>query len=200
VPVLCALGVACTPVSRTVSGTGPQPTASKMGDTARTVRVTFGDPFSPNVGAAAVQAFRPDIPETETGGECTMRKLPSGSRATNTVAYFPTRESPKMSVSITFDSAGHLVQYSEMRGVTGLRNLPPGTSIPARDSMLKAQRDAMRSTTISLNYAIDQAIARNFGGGKPDDAVFASVREIESLQVLGPVKDRLARVRKLCGV
>jgi len=49
--------------------------------------------------------------------------------------------------------------------------------------MLKAQCDARRSTTISLNYAIDQAIARNFGGGKPDDAVLASVREIESLQV-----------------
>ena len=53
---------------------------------------------------------------------------------------------------------------------------------------------------VTLNFAIDQGIARNFGGGKPDNAVLATVRVMESLPALGPVKERLARVRKLCGV
>jgi hypothetical protein len=197
---LCTLVAACSSVSGGSKGAGSAAPIS-AGDSVRPrVRVSFGEPFSPDVGPEAVKAFVPDVAATETGGECAIRPLPMGSKATSVVAYFPARTRPVMTVSLVFDSASHLVQYGEARGVTGLRNVPAGTSNIARDSMLKALHDATRTTSISLNYAIGQGTARNFGGGKPDNAVLATVREIESLPALGPVMDRLARVRKLCGV
>lgn len=198
VPALCAFLCACATGSGSPRSGGRQPSAT-AGDSAR-LRVVFGDPFSPDVGPVAVKAFMPEVAAVDSGGECALRKLPGNSKATNTTAYFPNRAASLMTVSITFDSAGHLVQYSEMRGVTGLRGLPPGTSSVQRDSLLKAAQAAARTTSISFNYALDQAIARNRGGGKPDNAVLASVHELESLPKLGPVKDRLVRVRKLCGV
>lgn len=195
---LCTLAAACSPGSgRSASSAAPLPAGDSAG--AR-VRVSFGESFSPNVGPEAVKAFVPDVAATEAGGECAIRALPMGSKATSVVAYFPARTLPMMTVSLVFDSASHLVQYSETRGVTGLRNVPAGTSNVTRDSMLKALHDATRTTSISLNYALGQGTARNYGGGKPNNAVLATVREIESLPALGPPKDRLARVRKLCGV
>jgi hypothetical protein len=195
---VCMFVAACSPGSgRRASSAAPAPS----GDSVRTlVRVSFGEAFSPNVGPEAVKAFVPDVAASEAGGECATRPLPMGSKATSVIAYFPGRTLPVMTVSLVFDSVNHLVQYSEARGVTGLRNIPAGTSSVARDSMLKAVHDATRTTHISLNYALGQGTARNFGGGKPDNAVLGTVREVESLPALGPVKDRLARIRKLCGV
>jgi hypothetical protein len=105
-----------------------------------------------------------------------------------------------MNVSITFDSAGRVARYSEVRGMTGLRGAPPRASDAQRDSLLRAALAATRTTSISLDYSIEQAILRNHGGGQPDHAVLVTPREVESLPVLGPIKDRLVLVRKLCGV
>jgi hypothetical protein len=58
----------------------------------------------------------------------------------------------------------------------------------------------MRSTTISLDYPIDQAIVMNRGGGKPTDAVMGTIRDVERVETLGPVTARIDRMRKLCGV
>jgi hypothetical protein len=188
------------------SGSGPAQRSSASpapatGDSTRPrARIEFRDPFSPDVGPAAVKAFIPDVAAFESGGECAMHKLPGSSSATITTAYFPSRAAPQMTVSITFDSAGHLVQYAELRGVVTLRGFPPGTSAPQRDSALRAAEAAMRSTSISLNYPIDQGILRNRGGGKPSNAALSSVHEIEAVARFGPVTERLVRVRKLCGV
>jgi hypothetical protein len=99
-----------------------------------------------------------------------------------------------------FDSAGRLVRYSETRGVVHLDG-PIGTMSPAqRDSVFRAAEARVRTTSISLDYAIDQAIVSNRGGGKPTDAVLATVRSVERLEKLGPPMARMERMRKLCGV
>ena len=164
------------------------------------VRVSYSDAFSPERSSAAVRAFIPDVPAADSGGECATFKVGGLSTAMITTAYFPNRAASKMNVSLTFDSAGHLVRYSEARGFTGLRAIPPGTSEAQRDSMLRAAIAATRTMTLSFDYAIDQAVVRNRGGGKPDNAVIATPREFESMPRLGPVTERLVRVRKLCGV
>ena len=164
------------------------------------IRVNPGESFSPETGPAAVKAFVPEIAATDSGGECRMVKGPGSSNVTIAAASFPNRATSKMNVSLTFDSAGHLVRYSEVRGYTGIRNIPRGATEAQRDSMMRAAQLATRSTTISLDYAIGQGIVHNKGGGKLDNAVLAAPRDFESLAILGPIKDRLVRVRKLCGV
>jgi hypothetical protein len=152
------------------------------------------------VGQAAINAFRPDVAASDSGGECALHNATGSASATVATAYFPNRAAPLMNVSLIFDSVGHLVRYSEIRGVTGLRGVSPDVSDIQRDSLLRAAEAATRTTAISLDYATNQGTARNRGGGKPDRAVAATARELELLVVLGPVKERLGRVRKLCGV
>jgi hypothetical protein len=69
-----------------------------------------------------------------------------------------------------------------------------------RDSTLRQALNAVRSTNVSLDYAIDQAVVSNRGGGRPTDAIIGNVRQIENLEKLGPLTKRIERIRKLCGV
>jgi hypothetical protein len=69
-----------------------------------------------------------------------------------------------------------------------------------RDSARAAQSDAIRSTSISLDYTTGVASLRNFGGNKPTVVATASVAVVEAMPQFGPVNERVARVRKLCGV
>jgi hypothetical protein len=200
VSALCVAFCACASGSGAAKGAGLMSSTATFDTAHALVNVRFGDHFSPDVGPAALKAFVPDIAASDSAGQCSLRKMPGSSNANVASASFPNRAAAQMSVSLTFDSVGHLVQYSEMRGVVVLRGLPPGTSQAQRDSMLKAAHNAMRSTMISINYSIGQAILRNEGGGKADNAVLTAPREVEGLAKLGPIRDRLVRVRKLCGV
>ena len=76
----------------TISG-GSGPLRPGVADTARTVtrRVVFGEPFSPDNGAVALAAFTPDLATSESGGECSIRKLSAGSSAAIVTASFPNR-------------------------------------------------------------------------------------------------------------
>lgn len=162
------------------------------------VGIAAGEPFSPQTGVAAARAFVPDIAPADSGGECSLHKFP-GSSATIATASFPSRKAALMSVSMTFDANGNVVRYAETRGVPNTKGITASMSEAQRDTLLRAARAAVRSTIISLDYAIDQGIMHNMGGGQPDHAVLTSARMAESLPRLG-VKERMARFRKLCGV
>jgi hypothetical protein len=123
----------------------------------------------------------------------------TGSGATVVTAFFPARLKAVMQVSVTFDSAGRLVRYSEQRGIPDM-SAAKGMKIEQVDSLRRAQQAKTRTTTVSLDYAIDQGMAINRGDNRPVTAVMGTVREIERLQQLGPPSARLDRVRKLCGV
>lgn len=75
-----------------------------------------------------------------------------------------------------------------------------GMTEAQRDSVLRASAAAVRSTTISFDWVIDQAVVMNRGGGRPTNAILGPVRAIERLDKLGPPVARLERVRTLCGV
>jgi hypothetical protein len=164
----------------------------------QTRMVMIGDSFSPQTGPEAINAFVPDVVVEEKGGECSLTRT-GGSGATTVSAWFPARATANLQVSMTFDSAQHLVRYSERRGIATIQSTV-GMTDAQRDSVLRASTLAVRSTMISFDWVIDQALVTNRGGGKPTNAILGSVRAIEKLDKLGPPVARLERVRKLCGV
>jgi hypothetical protein len=154
--------------------------------------------FSPKRGDAAFAAFKPSLPAEEKGGECALART-TGNGATIVTAGFPAHKNPRLAITMTFDSVGHLMRYAERRGQTTLPKTT-GMSDAQRDSVVRATLDGQRSTTISLDWAIDQSLAINRGGGLPTEAIVGTVKAMENLPQLGPVSARLERVRKLCGV
>jgi hypothetical protein len=161
-------------------------------------RISIGETFYPARGDSALRAFVPDVQPVEAGGECRLIRT-GGSGATITTAYFPSVDSARTVVSLTFDSAGHLVRFSDRRGQVRY-SATPSMSEAQRDSVRRAAEAATRSTSISFDYAVDQAVATNRGGGLPTQAVISTVRSMESLEKLGPPTRRLQRARRLCGV
>ena len=88
----------------------------------------------------------------------------------------------------------------EMRMNTRAIESKAGMSLAQRDSTIRVNDEAIRSTNISLDYAVDQAMVMNRGGNRPWMAVMGTVREVESLDRLGPPKSHVERARRLCGV
>lgn len=154
--------------------------------------------FLPTQGDVAVATFVPDVAPADSGGDCTLGRT-TGSGALRVSAFFPNSKAIAMSVTLQFDSAGHLITYGEVRNPPHFA-VPPGASAAVRDSVMRHAQDSIRTTTISLNYAVDQALAINRGGGKPTVAVIGTVRAAEHLQSLGDPAARMERVRTLCGV
>jgi hypothetical protein len=156
-----------------------------------------GESFSPRTGEAAVKAFIPEVAPVDSGGECFVTRT-GGSGATLVSASFPRRTAAHTQASITFDSSGRLTRFSERRG--GM--VPPmiGLTQEQRDSTIRAVSASTRSTLITIDYAIDQAIVQNRGGGRPTDAILSNIRAIEKMEKFGPIVARVERVRRLCGV
>jgi hypothetical protein len=69
------------------------------------------------------------------------------------------------------------------------------------DSALRERTYTDRSSGFTLNYPFDQAIFTNrAGNGAPTEAILAPVRRMEKMARFGPPTERLAKMRKLCGV
>jgi len=199
IAIVAALAAATTLSASCRSAPAPAaPAPVARGDTIRRVDVFIGESFSPRTGAAAIAAFVPEIAPTDSGGECMVSRT-GGSGATIVSAAFPSRATSHTQATMVFDSSGRLTRFSERRGGT---RIPPtaGMTAAQRDSTVRAASLATRSTSISLDYAIDQAVISNRGGGKPTDAILTNVRAVEKLEKFGPVVARIERVRRLCGV
>jgi len=181
-----ALAAAPTPAI----GTGSTPTTA-------TIMVRVGDSFSPQRGPQALKAFVAEVQPEESGGECTVLRT-TGNGALTVTASYPSRTAAKSTVNVTFDSAGHVARYGETRGVVRLKTT--GLKPEQVDSARRAAEAAIRTTSVTFDYAIDQAIAMNRGGGKPTVAVIGTVRELQNLEQLASPVARLERMRKLCGV
>lgn len=175
----------------------PSPTPTSQSRVVVRRGVAVSDAFFPIRGDSALHAFVPDVRADESGGECSLTRT-GGSGATTVIAFYPTKAKPRMQVSVTFDSSGRLVRYGEMRGVPRFET--KGVRPAQFDSLMKAAEASIRSTSISLDYAIDRAIVMNRGGGKPTNAVLGTVRAVEREDKFGPPTAHLEHMRKLCGV
>lgn len=188
------------------SATTPSTTASTMSPatTAGTrteviTEITRAERFRPMTGDSAIKAFVPDVLPEESGGVCNVSR-PYGPGVTVVIATFPNNDSTaRSSLMVTFDSAGHVVRFADRRGRISYRTAP-GLTMDQRDSVRRALDATMRSTSINFDYAINQALVMNSGGGKPTVAITGSIRSMENLEKLGPPTKRIQRLRKLCGV
>ena len=181
----------------------PAPESARPSESTRQpTRVPFIRPApAPQQGEEALRAFVPDVALDETGGECSVSRAPRSDVTIVTVvtAYYPTRARPFMSIAVVFDSAGHVARYNERRGIARA-TVPRGKTTAQIDSAVQEAQSRTRTTYISMNYAIDQAVVTNTGGGKPDISVMSNIRAVERLEKLGPPTATLERIRKLCGV
>jgi hypothetical protein len=199
----CVVGiVACHRSSAPAPATEPSSPAQRPAGAVqvqqRDMFVSVGSSFRPLRGDSALRAFTPDVAADESGGECSINRT-GGSGATAVIAWFPARNKSHMQVTVMFDSSGRLVRYFERRGGPDMSRAR-GMKAEQVDSLVRAEEAKARSTSITLDYAIDQGIAINRGAGKPTAAIMGTVRQVESLEKLGPPSARLDRVRKLCGV
>lgn len=190
--------IACQSASPSPSVPAPRRSLTDSGGQPRNLFVSVGESFSPRTGAVALHDFRPDVAPVDSGGECVVGRTP-GSSATVVQVYFPSRAAVKSQMSITFDSSGRLVRVSDRWGVPKIPSTV-GMAPAQRDSTLRSATASVRSTSITLDYAVDQAFVLNRGGGRPTDAIMGPVRDVERLPQLGPPAARLERARKLCGV
>ena len=176
----------------------PTPVAdtAKPQVTTRVVRV--GNPFFPRDTDSAIAAFRPAVLPADSAGNCSTTRT-TGSGATRVTARFFARDSSTTLVTFVFDSAGNLVRFSDTRGSRSFRP-PPGATPAQFDSIRRAAEAGRRITTISLDFAIDQALAVNRAGSSDTEAIIGTVRRFENLQSLGPPNERIRRIRKFCGV
>jgi hypothetical protein len=147
--------------STPATASAARPTSPPSGAT-RVTDVLIPVAIHPVRGDSAIRAFVPDIAASDSGGECSLMRT-TGSGATNVLAYFPARASARMQVTITFDSSGRLVRYSERRGIPHI-GPTVGMTMAQVASALRAGEAAVRSTSISLDYPVDQAIVSNRGG------------------------------------
>lgn len=199
IPTLALLVTTASCYRSAPSSPAPQASAAVASTaSAPTTLIRVTDSFSPQRGEAALRAFVPEVSADESGGECTVNRT-TGSGATMVTAFYPARTTSTFQITVIFDSVGHIVRYSERRGIPHAKP-PTGATRAQLDSTIRAADASMRSTTISLDYPIDQAIVMNRGGGKPTDAVMATIRDVERVETLGPVTVRIDRMRKLCGV
>jgi len=195
---LALVAVACSASPK------PSSTPTASADSTRSprpdvlVRVRSSESFTPGRSDAAIKAFVPEIAPVDSGGECYTGRLP-GSGVTTVSASFPSRKAARTTVTLTFDSAGHLARYSEMRGVPHPQP-PVGLTDAQREEAVRVAIDTTRSTSLSFDYAIDQAVVMNRGGRKPTIAIMGTVHAFEHLDKLGPPITRIERARKLCGV
>jgi hypothetical protein len=198
--VACAHTPVSTPTPAPASvGAAMASTASRDSSGVRTM-VVYRESFQAAYGAAALKAFTPEIAASEVGGECQMWHVPNSRAATNVNAWFPNHVKPMFTVELSFDSTGTLWLFNEVRGPLVVSTPPPGSTLAMRDSAHLAMRVGRRFTTIRFDYSKGEAVLRNYGGGKPDDAVVATIADVESLPKYGPIKDRIVSVRKLCGL
>jgi len=167
--VALAGAIACHASAPATPASAAAPAATPSGvprDILVRTSVRAGETFIPRTGDDAIRAFVPDVSGEQSGGECSFVRT-GGSGATVATAYYPSRLMAQLQVSVTFDSAGRLVRYSERRGV--VRFAPTPGMTPARiDSLIRATEAKVRSTSISIDYAIDQAVVSNRGRRKVD--------------------------------
>ena len=183
--------VTASVVTTTDRGAMPSPSGTIM------MRgVTSSESFIPGTSAQALKDFVAEVKPDEAGGECSLNRT-IGNGALIATAFYPKRATSTTQVTITFDSAGHVARYSELRGVAHMK---PGLSLAQIDSAHRAIEAVMRSTSITFDYAVDRAFALNRGAGKPTVAITSTVRAMESLDNLQQPAARMERMRKLCGV
>lgn len=165
----------------------------------RETDVLIGRPSSrPNATPAALARFRPAQPAPDTSGVCEPRVMRIGSGRQITM-WIPDRATARATIAAIFDSTGRLVRSSERRGVIAVRTPGGAKSMEEVRRAFDAAEAAVRTTMLSFDYVIDQALLTNRGGGQADETVMARASEAGALESLGRPRARLDAMIARCG-
>lgn len=148
------------------------------------------------VGIAAAD-FQPALPAVDGPFECAKPER----IAPNLVIYighFPTNQDYRAAVVVTTDAYGLMSRSGERRGPPIRPITRPDMTSEEKGTALVAATNAVRSTTISLDWLTNRGGVRNHGGGIPDTSATDSVATIERLEQLGRPGDRARRVFAEC--
>jgi hypothetical protein len=139
----------------------PAPAPSPIAVMARSETRVFPRPTQ-----AQLDSFSFDVPLPADTGVCVRRSVPVGVGRMISV-YYPDQRQAEASQTVTLDSMGHIVRFSEQRGRMNLQGLRGAT--PAQfDSAIVATRRANRSSSLYLDFVLGQAMLGNEGGGRPE--------------------------------
>lgn len=159
--------------------------------------VVGGSTFIVRGDAASRTAFTPDLPAPGGDFECAAPlALPDG--AIRWQGWFPTREAATASVSVEVDSSGAWREIGERRGLVRIEGLARATSDSARLRLIREAEARERHYALTLSRTRDLAVARNAGGGRPDDGVRGTVEELAALPALGAPMARAEAVLARC--
>ncbi len=162
----------------------------------------------PSVGGTLTLAtFQPDLPAVEGGFECTGREAVGqnglgrqllGRTAISISAVAPSRADTRATIVLVVDSAGDVVRYAERRGPPIRPAVRPGFESQATAAEVASAAAAVRSTTITLDFARRRATVANRGGGTPEQLVSGPIDVVGSMDKFGRPLDRAARVLAQC--
>jgi hypothetical protein len=127
---------------------------------------------------AQLDSFSFDVPLPRDTGVCVQRSVPAGVGRMLSV-YYPDQRHAEAVQTVTLDSMGHILRFSERRGRVNFSGVRGGS--PAQmDSAFAAARLADRSSSLYLDLALGQAILANEGGGRPDQHLMVPLRAVAS--------------------
>ena len=115
---------------------------------------------------AQLDSFSFDVPLPTDTGVCVRHSVPVGVGRMISV-YHPDQRQAEAVQTVTLDSVGHIVRFTEQRGrrsVQGLRGATPAQV----DSAFAASRRTNRSSSLYLDLVLGQAMLGNEGGGRPE--------------------------------
>jgi hypothetical protein len=159
--------------------------------------VVGGTTFIVRGDAASRTAFTPDLPAPGADFECAA-PLPLPEGTVRWQGWFPRREGATATVSVEVDSAGRWLEVSERRGLVRIEGLARATSDADRLRVIREAEARERFYVVTLSRPRDLAVARNAGGGRPDDGVRGTVEELATLPALGAPVARAEAVLARC--
>ncbi|MDE3151851.1 MAG: hypothetical protein KGL93_06340 [Gemmatimonadota bacterium] len=125
-----------------------------------------------------------------------VRQTPTG--AVIETAFYPSFADAQVSLSLTYDSTGHLVRSGETHGVFRFRPPAGDISKAVRDSALRAQSQGLRQTLISLDYLVDPGLLVRRDSGMTTRTLAVSTRGVGDLPVLDRPAEHAREAARAC--
>ncbi|HVE78922.1 MAG TPA: hypothetical protein VNA89_08680 [Gemmatimonadaceae bacterium] len=149
----------------------------RPGESSELTRATVGGARSGDLAR-----FVPLVGALQEGGECDTLYLGAADARETVVVYsFPNRRSSQRNIALTFDAAGQLRHFSDVRG--DLRQDPVGAQ-----------------TSVTLDFVHRAAYATNKRPGEPERLTAGKLEEGLTASNLGRPQDTIDLVRARCWV
>jgi hypothetical protein len=185
---MCGLLAACHQQPAAAPSPMRSPSDSSAKVSVGVVGIPMGRPRSD------VEHFVPAFPAADSGGTCgylPAAALQNGEWAANLT--FPAGSRAARRVTVRFNTSGDLTYYSDRRGEISL-----GRVVRQSDGTMRVDVPAGRRTEIDINLVTGAAIARNAGGGAPEESFIGEAAQMLDAENLDYPRKTAAMIRERC--